>query len=142
MAPTFDETTLAGVIRIEPDIYADARGYFKETYQRNQYTEAGIDAVFVQDNHSHSVRGVLRGLHYQLHHPQAKLVQVISGEIFDVAVDIRARIIHLRSMGGRRAVRQQGQPVVHTGRFRPWVLCAQRDGRRTVQVHGLLYTRR
>jgi len=89
MALRFIKTTLPGVLLIEPDVFADARGFFMETHHQRKYGEAGIDRPFVQDNRSHSKRFVLRGLHYQLHHPQGKLVYVVSGEIFDVAVDIR-----------------------------------------------------
>jgi dTDP-4-dehydrorhamnose 3,5-epimerase len=77
------------LLLIEPDVYRDARGFFLETYHARRYAELGIPDVFVQDNHSRSGRAVLRGLHYQLDHPQGKLVRVVSGRIFDVAVDIR-----------------------------------------------------
>lgn len=82
-------TPLTGVVVIEPKVFEDARGFFMETHQQQRYREAGIDRVFVQDNISFSKRRTLRGLHYQLPKAQAKLVQVITGEIFDVAVDIR-----------------------------------------------------
>lgn len=82
-------TSLEGVLIIEPDIFRDNRGFFMETYNQIRYRECGIDEVFVQDNLSFSVQGTLRGLHYQIKHPQAKLVQVLLGEIFDVVVDIR-----------------------------------------------------
>ena len=82
-------TELAGVQRVEPDVYTDDRGYFMETFHQRRYEETGIRLAMVQTNLSRSVRGVLRGLHYQLQRPQAKLVQVIRGEIFDVAADIR-----------------------------------------------------
>ena len=82
-------TDLADVLIIEPDVFEDARGFFMETFRRSRYAEAGIPAEFVQDNVSFSVKGTLRGLHYQHPHPQAKLVQVLRGAIFDVAVDIR-----------------------------------------------------
>ena len=82
-------TSIEGVLIIEPDIFKDNRGFFMETYHHIRYQESGISRVFVQDNLSFSVQGTLRGLHYQVKHPQAKLVQVITGEIFDVAVDIR-----------------------------------------------------
>ncbi|MEW5804529.1 MAG: dTDP-4-dehydrorhamnose 3,5-epimerase [bacterium] len=84
-------TSLDGVLLIEPHVFMDSRGIFLETYQQKRYEEAGIGVgkPFVQDNHSHSVRGALRGLHYQLLHPQGKLVWVVCGTIFDVAVDIR-----------------------------------------------------
>ncbi|MBW1930688.1 MAG: dTDP-4-dehydrorhamnose 3,5-epimerase [Deltaproteobacteria bacterium] len=80
---------LPEVIIIEPDVFEDNRGYFLETYQERRYRESGISVGFVQDNLSFSRKSVLRGLHYQLPNEQAKLVQVIKGEIFDVAVDIR-----------------------------------------------------
>lgn len=80
---------LPGIVMIEPDVYRDERGFFLESYHQKKYAEAGIPAHFVQDNHSMSKRGVLRGLHAQLSHPQGKLIRVIHGEIFDVVVDIR-----------------------------------------------------
>jgi len=83
------ETALPGVLILEPAVFEDRRGYFLETYHRQRYDEAGVKCQFVQDNLSYSVRGSLRGLHYQYPHGQAKLVQVIKGEVFDVAVDIR-----------------------------------------------------
>jgi len=89
MSLTFTETALPGVIIVQPDVFGDDRGFLLETYHRRKYHEGGITGTFVQDNHSHSVRNVLRGLHYQLRHPQAKLVYALTGEIFDVAVDIR-----------------------------------------------------
>lgn len=85
----FIPTQIPDVILIEPKIFQDERGFFLESYQRNHFRAAGIDADFVQDNHSKSRQGTLRGLHYQIKHPQGKLVRVTSGEIFDVAVDLR-----------------------------------------------------
>ena len=85
----FIETKIPGVIIIEPVVFNDSRGYFLETYHYNKYTENGLKVSFVQDNHSHSVKGTLRGLHYQLNHAQGKLLYTVKGEIFDVAVDIR-----------------------------------------------------
>lgn len=84
-----EKTPLEGVLLIKPKVWGDARGYFVETWQRQRYAEAGIGLPFVQDNHSMSTRGILRGLHYQKTHPQGKLVCVSQGSIFDVAVDIR-----------------------------------------------------
>ncbi len=84
-----NETSLPGVIIIEPAVFEDARGFFMETFHSKKYRDIGISGPFVQDNHSHSRRGTLRGLHYQLKHPQGKLVYVVKGEILDVAVDIR-----------------------------------------------------
>jgi len=80
---------LPGVLIIEPKVFDDDRGYFLESFHASRYAEYGIPGPFVQDNHSHSVKDVLRGLHYQLEHPQGKLVSVCSGKVFDVAVDIR-----------------------------------------------------
>jgi dTDP-4-dehydrorhamnose 3,5-epimerase len=85
----FVETALPGVILIEPDVFRDARGFFLETFQAQRYRQNGVPYDFVQDNHSRSVRGTLRGLHAQHKRPQGKLVRVLRGEIFDVAVDIR-----------------------------------------------------
>ena len=82
-------TGIAGVLIVEPDIHADGRGFFLETYHADRYRQHGIAGPFVQDNHSRSVAGTLRGLHLQLRHPQGKLIRVIEGEIFDVAVDAR-----------------------------------------------------
>jgi len=96
----FRETDLPGVILIEPDVHRDDRGFFLESYHRQKYAEGGVDAVFVQDNHSRSGKGTLRGLHAQLAKPQAKLVRVIAGEVYDVAVDIRKGSPHFgRSFG-------------------------------------------
>jgi dTDP-4-dehydrorhamnose 3,5-epimerase len=84
------QTPLPGIILIEPKVFGDARGFFLETWNRRRYLEAGFpDVEFVQDNHSRSTRDVLRGLHYQRQHPQGKLVQVATGRVFDVAVDVR-----------------------------------------------------
>jgi len=80
---------IEGLKVIEPAVYGDERGYFMETYNYNDFKEAGLDIQFVQDNQSGSAKGVLRGLHFQLNHPQAKLVRVVQGEVFDVAVDLR-----------------------------------------------------
>lgn len=85
----FNKTTIEGVYVIEPKVFGDKRGYFMETYSAADFEEAGLKYVFVQDNQSSSRRGVLRGLHFQKEHPQAKLVRVLSGEVFDVAVDLR-----------------------------------------------------
>lgn len=85
----FTPTALADVLLIEPRVFGDARGYFFESYNRRSMAAAGIDVEFVQDNHSRSARGVLRGLHYQIEHAQGKLVRVVSGEVYDVAVDMR-----------------------------------------------------
>ena len=83
------DTSIEGVCIIEPTIFGDDRGYFMETYQKSDFEEIGIKDEFVQDNQSRSKKGVLRGLHFQKKHPQAKIVRCIKGEVFDVAVDLR-----------------------------------------------------
>ena len=85
----FTKTKIDGVFIIDTKKFSDERGYFQETYKETDFKEAGLDYRFVQDNQSRSKKGVLRGLHYQINHPQAKLVRVIEGEVFDVAVDLR-----------------------------------------------------
>ncbi len=83
------ETSLPGILILEPKVFGDERGFFFESYNKKVMEKAGITAEFVQDNHSSSLRNVLRGLHYQIKQPQGKLVRVIQGEVYDVAVDIR-----------------------------------------------------
>jgi dTDP-4-dehydrorhamnose 3,5-epimerase len=83
------ETSLPGVLIIEPQVFGDARGFFYESYNRAKWVDAGIKADFIQTNVSRSAKGVLRGLHYQWPNPQGKLVSVLDGEVYDVAVDIR-----------------------------------------------------
>jgi dTDP-4-dehydrorhamnose 3,5-epimerase len=83
------QTTLPGALVLEPQVFGDARGFFYESYNQATYRDAGIDHYFVQSNVSRSARGVLRGLHYQWPNPQGKLVSVLEGEVYDVAVDIR-----------------------------------------------------
>lgn len=85
----FTEAFIKGVYVIEPTVFGDDRGYFMETYNYEEFKVAGLDMVFVQDNQSKSKKGVLRGLHFQKKYPQGKLVRVIKGEVFDVAVDLR-----------------------------------------------------
>ena len=89
MSIKYVKTDIPGVMLLEPKVFKDSRGFFMETFHQNKYAEVGIDHAFIQDNYSHSTQGTLRGLHYQLKHPQGKLIYVITGEIFDVAVDIR-----------------------------------------------------
>ena len=83
------ESEIAGVLVIEPDVLTDGRGFFIETYQAERYSRYGIEGPFVQDNHSQSIGGTVRGLHLQLQRMQGKLIRVIEGEVFDVAVDVR-----------------------------------------------------
>ena len=86
---TFTPTSIEGVTIVDVKAYGDARGYFMETYKRPDFEAGGIACEFVQDNQSSSTQGVLRGLHFQIEHPQSKLVRVIEGEVYDVAVDLR-----------------------------------------------------
>ena len=86
---TVETCDIEGLKVITPSVLGDERGYFMETYNYNDFKEAGIDCEFVQDNQSSSKKGVLRGLHFQINYPQDKLVRVVSGEVFDVAVDLR-----------------------------------------------------
>ncbi|OWT33397.1 dTDP-4-dehydrorhamnose 3,5-epimerase [Methanobrevibacter sp. 87.7] len=85
----FTKLDIDGVFTVEPTVFGDERGYFMETYNENDFKEEGYDLTFVQDNQSRSTKGVLRGLHFQYTQPQGKLVRVIKGEVFDVAVDLR-----------------------------------------------------
>ena len=82
-------TNIAGLLLLKPDVYKDKRGFFMETYTEEKYFQEGIENIFVQDNYSHSKQDVLRGLHFQLKKPQGKLVRIIKGTVFDVALDVR-----------------------------------------------------
>ena len=86
---TVTETTIPGVLLVDPVVHGDARGFFVERYHAARYAEVGVGPAFVQDNHSRSGRGVLRGLHFQKRHPQGKLVEVLAGRLFDAVVDVR-----------------------------------------------------
>lgn len=87
----FTKTEIPEVIIIEPKVHGDHRGFFMETFRQQEFEQAGISSNFVQDNHSKSTQGILRGLHYQIQNPQGKLVRVVVGEVYDVAVDLRRR---------------------------------------------------
>ncbi|BBF65275.1 dTDP-4-dehydrorhamnose 3,5-epimerase [Acidithiobacillus sp. 'AMD consortium'] len=92
--------TIPGVLLITPKVFGDVRGFFMESWNRRAFAAAGLDLDFVQDNHSRSQQGVLRGLHYQIHQPQGKLVRVVSGAVFDVAVDLRRSSPHFGRWAG------------------------------------------
>ena len=107
----FTATQIPDVIVIDPIVFEDERGFLMETWQAKRFNEVGIDATFVQDVHSRSTNGVIRGLHYQLEHPQGKLIRVIQGELFDVAVDLRKSsptfgqwVGEILSVGNRRLI--------------------------------------
>lgn len=105
------ETTLPGVLIIEPRVFGDDRGTFMETYNAARFREHGLPDTFVQDNHSRSVRGVLRGLHFQLPNPQGKLIWVVQGTIFDVAVDIRRSSPHFGQWVGVELSQENGRQL-------------------------------
>ncbi|WP_041193585.1 dTDP-4-dehydrorhamnose 3,5-epimerase [Candidatus Symbiobacter mobilis] len=101
MPYTVTPTTLPDVLILEPRVFEDPRGFFYESYNARDFLQAtGIDCVFVQDNHSRSQRGVLRGLHYQIEHPQGKLVRASHGEVYDIAVDLRRSSPHFGQWAG------------------------------------------
>src|SRR6266852_6104624 len=110
------DTSLPGVYELRPKIFGDARGFFMETYHRTRFADFGIRDTFVQDNHSCSAKGTLRGLHYQLQHPQAKLCRVVDGEALDIALDIRVGSPHFGKWTSvRLSARQQNQIYIPTG---------------------------
>lgn len=111
MSVVIKETDLPGVLIIESAVHRDPRGFFKELFHSGKYSDAGLEADFVQDNHSHSLRGVLRGFHYQLKYPQGKLITAISGEIFDVAVDVRRGSPHFGEWTCARLTSDNGKQL-------------------------------
>ena len=101
MPYTVTHTALPGVLILEPKVFGDARGFFFESFNQRDFARAtGLEVQFVQDNHSRSVKGVLRGLHYQIEHPQGKLVRVTQGQVFDVVVDLRRSSPHFGKWDG------------------------------------------
>lgn len=136
----FTSTPLPGVLLIEPDVFADERGFFMETYHAERFRAAGIDAPFVQDNHSRSARGVLRGLHYQEPNAQGKLVRCTRGALFDVAVDIR--------VGSPTFARWFGAELTESNRRMLWIppgfahgFCALEEESDLVYKCTVLYSR-
>ena len=122
---------IEGLKVITPTVYGDKRGYFMETYNYNDFKAAGIDEVFVQDNQSSSTRGVLRGLHFQINHPQDKIVRVVRGKVFDVAVDLREGssprgLQDIRQVVRRHPFRGEQEAVLHPEEFRSWLPCPLR----------------
>ena len=111
---------------IEPDVHRDERGFFLETYHQARYHEAGLDAVFVQDNHSKSARGILRGLHMQVEQPQTKLVRAISGCIWDVAVDVRTNSSTFgRYVGVELSAENHNQLYIPSGMLHGFVVLSE-----------------
>lgn len=111
MSMEVSTTALEGVLLFETRVFSDARGALREVWSRRRYRDAGLDADFVQQNHSHSKRGVLRGLHYQIQQPQGKLVQPLVGTIYDVAVDLRAGSPTFRHWFGAELSAESGQQL-------------------------------
>ena len=116
-------TTIPDVLILEPRVFGDDRGFFFESFNERTWQElTGLDTRFVQHNHSRSAQNVLRGLHYQIQQPQGKLVRVIAGEVFDVAVDIRRSSPTFGRWFGTAPVGREQTADVGTGRFCPWFL--------------------
>ena len=123
------DTTLPEVKLLEPQVFGDARGFFMETF-RDEWFKANVcDRTFVQENHSKSSKGVLRGLHYQTENTQGKLVRVVVGEVFDVAVDMRKDSPTFGKWAGENPVGRKQTPTVGTRRFRTRLLCTERRSR-------------
>lgn len=112
---------IEGLCVITPAVHGDARGYFMETYNEREMKEAGFDIQFVQDNQSMSVKGVLRGLHFQINYPQCKLVRAVRGSVFDVAVDLRGRFRNLWKMVRSGTFRGKQKAVFDSGRLCAWL---------------------
>ena len=135
---TFTQTEIPGVVVIEPQVFGDDRGYFMETYQKDQFAEAGIDKEFVQDNQSRSTRGVLRGLHFQKNHTQGKLVRCDQGRSLRRRRGLPPQQRHLRQVGGRDPLRGEQEDVLYPRGLCPRLPGAERCGRVLLQVYGCL----
>lgn len=112
---------IEGLYVIEPTVFKDERGYFMETYNQNDFKEAGLNMTFVQDNQSMSVKGVLRGLHFQKQYPQGKLVRAVRGTVFDVAVDLRSDSKTYGKWFGV-TLSAENKSSLYSGRFCTWLL--------------------
>ena len=122
----FVSTEIEGVVLVEPDIHRDERGFFLETYHQSRYHEAGLEAVFVQDNHSKSTHGTLRGLHMQVERAQTKLVRAIAGRIWDVAVDVRTGSSTFgRYVGAELSAENHKQLYIPTGMLHGFVVLSE-----------------
>ena len=132
-------TALPEVLILEPKVFADSRGFFFESFNQRDFTHAtGVDVQFVQDNHSRSMRNVLRGLHYQIQHPQGKLVRVTQGEVFDVAVDLRRSSCNFGKWVGTMLSAENKRQLWVPPRLRPRLPRHQRYCGLSLQDHGLL----
>ena len=130
---------IPGLVVVEPKVFGDARGFFMETWNRQRYREAGLDWNFVQDNVSLSRRGTLRGLHFQNPAPQGKLVFVLQGEVFDVAVDIRRSSPTFGRWHGLHLSVENKTAIFHPAGFRARICGVERDRIVRVQMHGILH---
>ena len=129
---------IEGLRVIEPTVFGDDRGYFMETYNYNDFKEAGIDVEFVQDNQSSSRKGVLRGLHFQIQYPQDKLVRVVSGEVFDVAVDLREGSPTYGQWYGVVLTAENEKTILYSQEFCARFSGSVRPRRVYLQMHGFL----
>ncbi len=120
------DTELPDVALIEPDVHGDERGFMVETFRADAWRELGVDADFVQENHSRSSAGILRGIHFQTSPGQAKLVRCARGRIWDVVVDLRRDSPHLPPLGGPRARRRDAPPALRPDRLRARLLRPER----------------
>ena len=128
---------IEGLYVIEPTVFKDERGYFMETYNQNDFKEAGLNMTFVQDNQSMSVKGVLRGLHFQKQYPQGKLVRAVRGTVFDVAVDLRSDSKTYGKWFGVTLSARKQEAVLHSGGFAHGFLVLS-DEAELLQVHRRL----
>ena len=132
-------TALPDVLLIEPVVHEDARGFFLESFNQKRFDAAiGRSVTFVQDNHSRSLKHVLRGLHYQIRRPQGKLVRVVAGEVFDVAVDLRRGSPSFGKFASDGVVGGQQEAALDSGGFRARLSGAERDSRLPLQDDRLL----
>ena len=137
-----ESTPLAGVTLITPTVHGDTRGFFLETWHAERYANLGISLPFVQDNHSRSAQGILRGLHLQTEKSQGKLVRVTAGAVFDVVVDCQGRVSQLRPMARGHTDRDWTRAALDPPRVRARFLCADGIRRFCLQVHRLLPPRK
>jgi len=128
MPYTITPTHLPEVLIVQPKVFGDARGFFYESFNARDFESAtGLKVEFVQDNHSLSSQGVLRGLHYQIQHAQGKLVRVVTGEVFDIAVDMRKKLSHLWPMGRLSFECRKRDSTLGAAWFCAWLLGSQQD---------------
>ena len=137
----FRESPIHGVVLVEPQVFGDNRGFFLETWHAEKFAAAGIDAAFLQDNHSRSSQWTLRGLHLQVAHTQGKLVRVASGSVFDVVVDLAAQFAELRCLVGSGALGRESPHAVGPARLGAWHSRHLAERGFPLQMHRLLQPR-